>query len=204
MIVLGFQRICQAVIVAILDQVIVFFEFKDLSLYHFFFYRRHMVDIQFISKGAGHGYRCPGIDRSVATGLLVGALRYMGAHSGNRIAEGRSVLDRQPFDGVGVVACPDLGRIVQHAGVKASASSAAAFDQHVRIASAQFVQHIIKAENIPVCDFSLLICRQKSTVNIGNTAVKIPFQVFDFCRVQNLAHLAEDIVAHILSGEIQN
>ena len=50
-----------------------------------------------------------GVDGRSAAGLVVGAGRNMSTHGADRIAKGGAVLDRQPFNGIGIITAPDLG-----------------------------------------------------------------------------------------------
>ncbi len=49
----------------------------------------------------------------------------METDDGDGIAKGCAVLDAEPFNGIGVVARPDLWRVVHHAGIKSAATAAA-------------------------------------------------------------------------------
>ena len=66
------------------------------------------------------------------------------------------MLDPQAVHRVGVVAAPDLGRVVKHAGVETAAASAAAFDQKIGVTRAEPLQEIVEAEDVFMQDGSLV------------------------------------------------
>ncbi len=128
----------------------------------------------------------------------------MGAHSGHRVAEGGTVLDAQPVDGVGVVAAPDLGGVVEHPRVEPAAAAAAPLDEDMRIIPVQLLQHLIDPQDVPVVHLPLALRGQGGGPNVGEAAVHIPLYIVDLDAVQDFFQLAIDVLPHLPAGEIQH
>ncbi len=124
----------------------------------------------------------------------------MRADRRNRIAEGCAVLDPDPVDGVRVVAAPDLRRIVQHPRVKTASSSAAAFDEQIRVLRMQSLQKTVQTEDIIVEDASLIVSAPREDVR--DAAVVVPLQIIDTL-IHNPGRLLIDSVDHLRPRKIE-
>ena len=60
---------------------------------------------------------------------MVGRGRDVRTHDRRRVEQAGAVLDDQAAAGVGVVAAPNLGAVVEHAAVKAGTAARAVFQQ---------------------------------------------------------------------------
>src|SRR5699024_10985813 len=127
---------------------------------------------------------------------------YMGAHTGSRIDKRCSVLDLQTVDGICIVAAPDLRCIIKHSGIKPSASSAASFNQSIRITFGKAFQEIIYAKHIIVEYLSLFFRLRR--INIRKAPVHIPFDIFYISLVQNRADLVKNMIPDLFSREIKH
>ena len=128
--------------------------------------------------------------------------RHMGTYRRYRVTERGTVLDSHTVYRIRIITAPDLRCVIQHACVEPSASSAAAFNQHIRIALHQALQEIIYPKNIIMKHSSLVLCN--CGINIRQTAVLIPFHIFNIALVQHTAYFFKNIIHNILPGEIQH
>ena len=136
--------------------------------------------------------------------LMVRDGRHVRAHRRNRVNEARAVLDLQPLDGIGVVACPALRHVVEYARIEASPTAGAAFEEDFRVSLHQFLHHGVKPENIAVGGFALAVLRQSAAVDFCQVTVHVPFDVIDRHLIQNSAHLVEDRIPDFFAAEIEN
>lgn len=97
------------------------------------------------------------------------------------------MLDRQPFNGIGIITAPDLGIVAQHSGIKASAAACAALEQNLREALRQPLCQRINAQHIAVHDLTLLLGRESTAVHIAHAAVHIPLDILNVMLPQQLA-----------------
>ncbi len=111
-------------------------------------------------------------------------------------------MDRKPVHRVGVVAAPDLRRVIQHSGIEPSAASAAAFEQDIRILLYQPLHKVVQAYHVIIKDVTLRIGRMR--VNVGDRPVAVPFNIFYVALVENLAHPVVHIVDYLFSREIEH
>ena len=121
----------------------------------------------------------------------------MGPYRRRRIDKGGTILDLQSVDGVRVVAAPDLRRIVEHSRVEASAAAAASLDQDIRIALHDPLQEIIQPQHIVVKDSSLAV--RRSGIDISDTPVHIPLDIFHVALIEHSADLLINIVYNFFS-----
>ena len=105
------------------------------------------------------------------------------------------MLDRQPFNGIGIITAPDLWGIIKHSCVKPAAATAASLQQKIRIAAAQVFQKIIDTKHI--------IIGKISGINICHAAVHIPLDIINFSLIEHGTDLVKDTVAHFFSGKIK-
>ena len=125
----------------------------------------------------------------------------MRAHGGARIAERRAVLDGHAVMAVGVVARPELRRVVEPARVEAAAACGAALDQQVGVALHQALEHIVQAQVVVVDDAALI--RGGVRVDVDHAAVEVPLEVLDVALVEHRAQLGEDVLAHVFAREVE-
>ena len=128
----------------------------------------------------------------------------MCAHRRRRIDNRGTILNGQTFNWVGIVTCPDLGRIVQHTGVKPSAAAGASFQKQVRECIQKPFKQCVQTQHIPVTDFFLLFRRQESRADFSQIAVKVPLDIFNLCTAEDIRNPFKEVVLNILSGHIQN
>ncbi len=176
----------------------------DLLLHFFLLFRRHLRDVQLVSKGSGHCHAPSGMKGRNTSCLVIRNRTDMRSHSRYRIPQRGSVLNRRTVQRVRVVTGPDLRRVVQHAGVKPSASAAAALDQDLRKPLMKLLQHIVQSQNITVGKFALVLRIQAQTVFVADAAVHIPLHIADRCAPQDRADPFQNIIADLPSGKIQN
>ena len=92
-----------------------------------------------------------------------------------------------PVHRIGIIAAPDLRRIVQHTGIKSSAASAAALQQNIRIPLQELFQKIIDTENVFMQNHSLISRLRR--IYIEQASVHIPLDIFHMRMIQHLADL---------------
>ena len=137
------HRICQPIVLSVVDQRTVGLELPDLLCHFLFFSVGKQIQIQLIAKAACHCHSATGLKRRDSAGLVIRHGRHMRSHRRNRIEKGCAVLDTDAVNGIRVVAAPYLGRIVEHTCVKPSATAAASFNQHIRIPLCKTFQEIV-------------------------------------------------------------
>ena len=162
------------------------------------------VQVQFISKGAGHGDNGAGLQRGHTPGLVIRAGGNMGSHSRHRVTIRGAVLDRQPFNGVGIIAAPDLREIRKHPGVKPAAAACAAFKQDLRELLRQPLQKRIHPQHIAVRHLALALRRQRTAVHVAHVAVHIPFDIVDGMLLKQSRHTTRQILHNFRTGQIQH
>ena len=72
----------------------------------------------------------------------------MGGDGAQGIADCRSFLYAQPFDGVRIVACPDLRMVAEHSRIETPAATRTAFKEYVGIFFRDIAKHVVKSEII--------------------------------------------------------
>ena len=165
---------------------------------------REVIDIHLIAEGSGLCHDTPGMKRCAASRLVIRRGGDMGTHGADRIAVGSSALDIQALNGIRVIGAPDLGAVEQHAGIEAPAAARATFNHQVRIPGKKPGQQLIRAQDEPVGHLALPVRRKSMGKTVGNTAVEIPFHIFDTRFIQNIAHGLKQIIHHFLPGHIQH
>ena len=128
----------------------------------------------------------------------------MSAHGRGGVAHRSAELNAEPLERVGVVARPDLRRIIEHTRVEASAAARAALEQQMRKSGEQPLEQLVNTEHISVRDLALAVGRQKLAADVCQIAVEIPFDIFDIRRRKYLIHLIEYVVSHVLARHIEN
>ena len=187
-------RLGQPVEAPVLDQVVISVEPVDLLADLRLLLIRQGRRVQLVAKGTAHGHQGPRAKGSCAPGLLVGANGHMGAHGADGVAERAALLDGEPLDGVGVVAQPDLRRVVQHAGVESPAAAAAPLEQDLREGPGQPLQQIVDPQYVPVAGLPLPLFRQRAAVDVGHIAVHVPLDVVRAALPEQLGeHLPQPI-----------
>ena len=200
----GGEGIAEAVVVPLLDEVIVLLEEGRLPFDGLPFLRGALAQVHLIAEGAAHGHGTPGLQGGDAAVLLIGRDGDVGPHGADGIAEGGAVLDAQAVHGVGVVAAPDLGGVVEHPCVKPAAAAGAALDQQLRVVPAQPLQNVVDAKHIAVVDLPLAVGGQGGGPDVGEAPVHIPFEIGDAGAVQDLLHGPVDVIPDLPTGEVQH
>ena len=95
----------------------------------------------------------------------------MRSHCAGRVGEGGTELDGDSLHGVGVVGCPDLGEVLQHAWIEAAAARGAAFPEDVGEAGCQGVEDVVHAQDV------LMVGAGGG--HLVDAAVVVPFDVGD-------------------------
>ena len=95
-----------------------------------------------------------------------------------------------------------MGRVIEHARVKTAAAAAAALDHDMGITLMQSFQEIIQSQDVIVEDGSLVISRGR--IDVRDTAVVIPFDIFNIGLVQYIADLFKNTVHYFFSGKVQD
>ena len=198
------QRAGQSVIHTFLNQRRI--GLKDCNLFpdFLFFFRRHLLYIQFIAECTGHRHAASCGKRGDAPGLMIGHRGNMGTHGGNRITERSAILNTQPFYGVCCIAAPNLRHIIQYPGVKPTTAAATAFKQNFREIFCQRFQYAVQSQNISVGKFPLSATVQQAAEFVTDCPVKIPFYISHRYPLQQFRDCFNDIRLHISPGKIQH
>ena len=101
----------------------------------------------------------------------------MRAHCRNGVNKRSAVLNLHSVIGVGVVAAPDLRRVVEHTCVKTSATAAAVFNKNVGEVCVYAVHNLVNAEHIAVVELALSVLGERTGISVGNVSVHIPLNV---------------------------
>ena len=128
----------------------------------------------------------------------------MCAKRGDRVAHGRTELNGEALDGVGVVAAPDLRGIIQHAGIETSAAAGAVFKEDIRKRFDKTIHEVVCTEHEAVHDLLLALRREQRRADLGQIAVEVPFDVINLIFTEDFIHLREDIIAHVFSRHIED
>lgn len=127
--------------------------------------------------------------------LAVGHRAQVGAHGARRVDQARSKLYKQPFQGVGVVARPNLGEVSQYARVEAPAAAGAAFPQDVREGGGEVGKDAVEAEHVGVVG--------AWAGELVHAAVVVPFDVADGGGAQDGGDGGDDEVLHGREGDVE-
>ena len=111
------------------------------------------VQVQFIAVRAEIGHFRPRLQVGDASHLVIWHSGYMAAHTADRISVGSTVLDHHALRGVRIIAGPGLGRIVQKACIKASATARAGLEEYIGEFADQLLIKCINPEDVPVEHF---------------------------------------------------
>ena len=106
--------------------------------------------------------------------LMVGADGGVAGLCRKGIDDGRAVLDARAHIGIGVVARPNLGEIVEKCGVKASAAARAPLKENVGIALDDALAQVVKTERVAVVHLPLSLGRELRRIVFGEQTVEIP------------------------------
>ena len=193
-----YRRVGEAIQVAIVGQVVVFVIVRHLGLGNGLFFFGKLAGVQLKAVAAHKGH--------IALGGKAGAGAggNMGPHAGRRIAQGRAKLNGQPLDGVGAVAGPDLGGVVEHARVKAGPAAGTVLQKNVGEGGGDAVHQLIHAQHIAVEELALALGGQHSVAGLGDVPVAVPLNVVDFVLGDHVVHLLEDVVPDLLAGHVQH
>ena len=113
-------------------------------------------------------------------------------------------MNTESLNGIGVVAAPDLGCIIQHSGIKTSAATAAAFQQKVRMTGQHIFHYLIKAKDIFMADRPLAECGICGTVYVIHAPVHIPFYIGNVCTGKGIVDKFLHVFPYFFSGKIQD
>ena len=149
----------------------------DLVLHRLLLLSCQGVQIQLVAKGSKACHIGSRVQGSSPACLVVGRGGHVASHAADRVAVGGAVLDLQPLHRVRVVACPGLGRVVQHARVKAGAAAGTGLKEHIGELPRQPVVQVIHAQDIPVEHLSLPVCGEGGTVAFCDAPVHIPLDI---------------------------
>ena len=163
-----------------------------------------LCDVKFVAKSAGQGDDPAGLKAGAASDDVVGNYGNVGAHGGQRVQEGGTFLDHQALDGVSVVGAPDLGAVIEHAGIKARAAAGAVFEEQIGEIVDQTALHLIEAQHIAVAEFILIFRSQAGAAEIGESAVHVPFDIFYVGAAQDSGDHIIDGVADFFAREVED
>ena len=128
--------------------------------------------------------------------LVIGGGGDMGAHTADRIAVGGSILNFQPFNGIGVIAGPSLGGIVKKSRVKACAAAGTGLKEHLGERGIQLFIQMIHSEDIAVDTSPLPVGRKGGGPALRDAAVHIPLYIGHLSASQNIRHHLVNRVYH--------
>ena len=154
-----------------------------------------MVQVEFISEGSGEGDGGAGFDGGVSLGEPVHG--HMRAHGGAGVEEGSAVLDEEAVECVGVVGGPELWGEGEDAGVEASSSRGASFDEEVGETVGEPLVEVVESEDIAVGQFALSFGGECGGADLGHFPVGVPLHVVEFCLLDYGGDLFIDIVDHL-------
>ena len=103
----------------------------------------------------------------------------MGPHGGGGIGEGGAILDSKSVNGIGVVAAPDLGGVVEHTHIKTSAAAGTAFNEGAGTHLSHPLKETVYPQYIAVVDLPLPLTGQGCRPDLGQSPVHIPLQIGD-------------------------
>ena len=141
----------------------------------FFLHREKVLQIQFIPQQPEEGHVPPGGKGRGAEGLGVGRSGNVSAHYRLGIEIGKAPLNIQPFNRVGIVRTPHLGREGHHPQIKPVPAGGTALQQNMGSGLKDAAEHLIQPYYIIIGLFS-----QGTGV-----AVHVPLYIGDIRRVQD-------------------
>ena len=194
----------QAVVIAGADQVIIAVVHCHLLRDLLLLPGRQLSNIQLIAEGACERYMAPGLEGGDSAHSVIRAVGNVCPHSGQGVDQGRSLLNGQALNGIGIVGAPDLGAVIEHTRVKSRAAAGAVLDQQFGVMGMQPLLQLIDSQDIAMVQLSLGIGRQAGAAQVRQLAVHIPLYVCNVGTVQNCPHPAPDIFQHLLPGQIQH
>lgn len=120
----------------------------------------------------------------------------MSAHGARRVDQARTKLYKQPFQGVGVVARPDLREVGQDARVEAPAAAGAALPQDVGEGGGEVGKDSVEAEHVGVVG--------AGAGELVHAAVVVPFDVADGGGAQDGGDGSDDEVLYGGEGDVEH
>ena len=169
----------------------------------FQFFRGVGGQVQLKAEGARQGRRHPRLSGGDVAVAVVGHGGKVGPHDAAGIEQTGAVLDQQAGPGVGVVAAPDLGAVVQHPAVETGAAACAVFQQQAGEGLGNAALQLVHPQHIPVVYLALTGRGQSRAVHVGQRAVHVPFEVLDGAAAQHPFQLLPDAIHHFLAAEVQ-
>ena len=159
----------------------------------------HVAELDVEAELAHHGH----VGAELDAGVLVprGDVR---AHRLGGVEERVAVLDEQPLQGVGVVAGPEFGEVLQRLIVDAAASAGAEHHRQVGVFGLDAVEHLVEAAHVVHVEVGLLVL-QVGRVDVGDGAVAVPLEIGD-ARVlgHQPVHYAEHEVLDFRVGQVEH
>ena len=161
--------------------------------------RRQVRRIQFVPEGPEERNGGPRLDRGHPIGLMVrdgGDVRTDGTH---RVRHGAPPLDRQTFDGIGVVARPGLRGESEHARIEPTAAARARLEQDLRERGSQASVEVIHTEDVAVEELALTIGREGQAERLRERPVHVPLDVRDRRAAEHLGQDLEQVINDLRS-----
>ena len=164
---------------------------------------RVLGQIQLKAEGASKCCRHPCFHRGDVAGAVVGHGGKVCAHHTAGVEQAGAILDDQAAPGIGVVAAPDLGAVIEHSAVEPCPAACTVFQQQVGVFLGQAALQFVHPQHIPVVHLALPLGRQSGTVHLRQTAVHVPLEVFQRAALQDGIQLLPDAIYHLRAAEIQ-
>lgn len=99
--------------------------------------------------------------------------------------------------------CCRSSRIIQSPCVEPSASARASLEKHVGKRRRQPRGEIVHAEHTLVRKRALTIS-ERLRIELGNTAVEVPFDIRNFVGGQNIAYRRKDMIDDLFAGKVEH
>ena len=127
----------------------------------------------------------------------------MGAGGLGGIEERVGILDEETFQGIGVVACPELGEVGERLVVNTSATSGTKHHGKVGVLGLDALQYVIESAYIIYIQMGLLVL-EMVRVDVGDGAVTVPLEIGNAGIVCHEAiHYTEHEVLHLWVAQVK-
>lgn len=194
----------EAVKLAVVDDVVILAVLVALNLDHFLFLARQLGKVELVAEGTRHRDVSACFEGRNSARLMVGASRNVRADRRGGIADRGAVLNFKSLDGVGVVARPELRRIVEPSGIESTAAARATLEKELRIRGQHALKKLVKSENVAVEDLLLTLRSDGRASDLGQAAVEVPLDIRDIRAVHNLFYAVKEIITDVRARHIEN
>ena len=194
----------EAVKLAVVDDVVILAVFVALCLYNLLFLVGQLGKVKLVAESTRHRDVAAGLEGRDSCRLMVRASRNVRAYCRGGVAHRGAVLNFKSLDRVGIVARPELRRIVEPSGVESTATARATLEKKMRICGEKSLEELVKSEDVAVEDLLLTLRADGRASDLGQAAVEVPLDIRDIRAVHNLFDAIKEIIPDVRACHIEN